>query len=738
MQPVHTTAGRALRCTVGVAAAAALGLATVAPALASPTAPDGPTEHTDMDVTGADAMEHLQQLSDISLANADDGHRALGTAGYEAASEYVEGVLEGTGAFDVSRHYFDVADQTFGDVALTVGDTDYDVEAFAYTEAADPALSDAVLALPVDDSYGDGAGGELGCSPSDFSDVTDKIVLVQRGECAFGEKTASATEAGAAGVVIYNTEAGPVNGTLGERMEGSAPTLGLQQADGEALRDSLVEAAEADPAEEITADFTLETEFTTVETWNVIAETTAGDDDSVQMIGAHLDGVAEGPGVNDNASGVAGILAAAEALAAQPTDVDHTVRFGFWGAEEVGLVGSTEYVASLPADDLDRIQSYLNFDMIGSENYVVGTLDSDGSDVPLPPGVNVPEGSAELEAIFTDFFDSNDQPHVGTEFSGRSDYQAFIDNGVPASGLFSGADAIKTAEEVELFGGTEGVQQDRNYHTIDDTIENVSTESIDIFTPAIAFAAHSVAFDLVDGPTDDPTDDPTGEPTDDPTGEPTDDPTGEPTDDPSDQPTDEPTDDPSDQPSDDLALTIAPETVGISDFVDADKGVDLQVTGLEPGDDVDFTVTPTSGQNTEEAVIAASADDDGVASTKVYGTNSDAADDYIGDYSVEVDGVDSADANAGAEQAAAEASAADLSGTFSVVADEDAPDGGDDGDEGDNGDDGDDSGNGGDDGDDSDKLPRTGADSLPLFAAGAALLVGGAAVVAATRSRRRS
>ena len=99
-----------------------------------------------------------------------------------------------------------------------------------------------------------------------------------------------------------------------------------------------------------------------------------------------------------------------------------------------------------------------------------------------PPGVNVPEGSAELEAIFTDFFDSNDQPHVGTEFSGRSDYQAFIDNGVPASGLFSGADAIKTAEEVELFGGTEGVQQDRNYHTIDDTIENVSTESIDIFS----------------------------------------------------------------------------------------------------------------------------------------------------------------------------------------------------------------------------------------------------------------
>src|SRR5699024_85352 len=137
-----------------------------------------------------------------------------------------------------------------------------------------------------------------------------------------------------------------------------------------------------------------------------------------------------------------------------------------------------------------------------------------------------------------------------------------------------------------------------------------------------------------------------------------------------------------------------------------------------------------SGQNTEEAVIEASADEDGVASAKVYGTNPAAADNYIGDYSVEVDGVEAADANAGAEQAATGASAADdLSGTFSVVADEDAPGGGDDGDDG---------GDDGDRGDDGDSLPRTGADTLPLFAAAAGLLVGGGAIVAATRSRRRS
>ncbi|RAE81994.1 hydrolase, partial [Burkholderia multivorans] len=87
-------------------------------------------------------------------------------------------------------------------------------------------------------------------------------------------------------------------------------------------------------------DFTLETEYKTVTTWNVIAETKAGDKDNVQMFGAHLNGVPEGPAANDNGSGSAALLASAEALAKQPTEVDNAVRFAWWGAEEVGLVGS--------------------------------------------------------------------------------------------------------------------------------------------------------------------------------------------------------------------------------------------------------------------------------------------------------------------------------------------------------------------------------------------------------------
>ncbi|MGO2717059.1 MAG: M20/M25/M40 family metallo-hydrolase, partial [Brevibacterium aurantiacum] len=514
---------------LAVTAATGLALGGFSPALAAGNA--GPTEHTDMGVTGDAVMDHLQKISDISTSHADEGFRALGTPGYEESVEYVEQTLEATGAFDVERQAFEVDNQTFGEVAVNVDGEDLEVTEASYTEGTEEPLTDLPVALPVDDDYSDLAGGQLGCAASDFDDSAEgALVLVARGTCSFGEKTQAATDAGAAAVILYNNDTSapdePLNATLGERIENGAPTVGVSYNVGNDLLTKIEAAAEGEP---LLADFTLETEYTTSTTWNVIAETKAGDHDNVQMFGAHLDGVAEGPGANDNGSGSAALLASAEALAEQPTEADNAIRFGWWAAEEVGLVGSTHYVENLGEAELSKVKSYMNFDMIGSDNYIVGTLDSDGSDVPIPDGVNVPEGSAELEGIFTDYFADIDQPNVGTDFSGRSDYQAFIDNGIPASGLFSGADGTKTEQEAEWFGGTVGDKHDTNYHQPTDTIENVSRESVDIFAPAIGFAVHTLAYDLVDEPTDPPTD-PTDPPTD-PTDPPTD-PTDPPTDDP--------------------------------------------------------------------------------------------------------------------------------------------------------------------------------------------------------------
>ena len=116
-----------------------------------------------------------------------------------------------------------------------------------------------------------------------------------------------------------------------------------------------------------------------------------GDPDNVVMVGAHLDSVNAGPGIQDNGSGSAAILEVAEQMAkVKPTN---TLRFAWWGAEESGLVGSSDYVAGLSSEELDQIALYLNFDMIGSPNYVFFIYDGDDSDgVGAGPG---PDGSAQ-------------------------------------------------------------------------------------------------------------------------------------------------------------------------------------------------------------------------------------------------------------------------------------------------------------------------------------------------------
>lgn len=667
-----------LRTKAWLAATAAAGmvLGGVNPAAAAGTA--GPTEHTDMGVTGGAVMEHLQKISDISTSHADEGFRSLGTPGYEEAVEYVESTLEATGAFDVERQAFEVEQQTFDTVEVSVDGQELEVTPASLTEGTTEPLTDLPVVLPVDDDYGDLAGGQLGCEAADYDESAEgALVLAVRGTCSFGEKTQAATDAGAAGVIIYNNDTGnpdeELNATLGERIENGAPTVTATYNVG---NDLLTEVEEAAEGEVPTADFTLETEFVTSTTWNVIAETKAGDHDNVQMFGAHLDGVAEGPGVNDNGSGSAALLASAEALAEQPTEVDDAIRFGWWGAEEVGLVGSTEYVEGLSEAELGKIKAYMNFDMIGSDNFIVGTLDSDGSDVPIPDDVNVPEGSAELEKVFTDYFADIDQPNVGTDFSGRSDYQAFIDNGVPASGLFSGADGTKTAEEAEMFGGTVGEKHDTNYHQPTDTIDNVSQESLDIFAPAIGFAVHTLAYELVDEPTDPPTE-PTTPPTD---------------------PTDPPTETPTETP-DERALSIDPKTIEAPDFV-GDKGVEVTATGCTADTTATMTVDPQNGK-IEKFEQTAEVGEDSTARFGVRGLDDSKVESYIGAYEVAVD-CEGGDP---------------LTGSFEVVAADEGPGAGD--------------GGGGD-------LPRTGNEALPLVLSAGALIVLGVVMTLGSRRRQKS
>ncbi len=210
-------------------------------------------------------------------------------------------------------------------------------------------------------------------------------------------------------------------------------------------------------------------------THSVVADSPFGDPERVVFAGAHLDSVEQGPGINDNGSGSALTLALALAAARLEQPPANRFRVAFWGAEELGLIGSTRYVEQLAADERDRILGYLNFDMVGSPNGVREIYDGDGSLGESEPG---PPGSGSIEALFETWFEDNDLSYGTAAFDGRSDYGPFIEVGIPAGGLFTGANGNKSLQEAQAYGGTPASPYDPCYHQDCDTLDNVDRERL--------------------------------------------------------------------------------------------------------------------------------------------------------------------------------------------------------------------------------------------------------------------
>ncbi|MGY1699085.1 M28 family metallopeptidase [Geodermatophilus sp. SYSU D00766] len=431
-------------------------------------------------VTLEGVTEHLEAFQEIATAH--DGNRASGTDGYLASVEYVERRLDAAG-YDVTRQAFDfpffqLHSSSFSRVtptatAYTVG-TDY--APMTYTGAG--TVDDGVV-TPVDLA---GTGLGSGCEATDFTGfAADTVALVQRGGCAFAIKAQNAEAAGADAVIVYNNTAGPLNGTLGAPGI-TIPVIGVPTALGQQLA-----------AAGTTVDIAVDADSEIRETYNVIAELPGRTSDNVVMAGAHLDSVLAGPGINDNGSGSAAILEVAENIT--KLKPENTIRFAWWGAEELGLLGSEHYVSTLPQSEKDRIGLYLNFDMVGSPNFARFIYDGDQSDFPAPAGVPVPEGSDQIEYVLEDYFEANELWYEGTEFSGRSDYQAFIEADIPSGGLFTGAEVLKKDYQVPLYGGTAGVAYDPNYHQAGDTIANVDPEALETNSDAIAYSVLTLAYD---------------------------------------------------------------------------------------------------------------------------------------------------------------------------------------------------------------------------------------------------
>jgi Zn-dependent M28 family amino/carboxypeptidase len=223
---------------------------------------------------------------------------------------------------------------------------------------------------------------------------------------------------------------------------------------------------------------------------NVIADTKRGRADNVVVMGAHLDSVVKGPGINDNGSGTATVLTVAEQISKLGGDIKNKVRFAFWGAEEEGLLGSTYYVTHLSADQKAQIALNLNFDMLGSPNGRRGVYDGDDSE---GAGTNPPVGSGAIEKVFLDYYGGRGLQTSQSTFDGRSDYGPFIDNGIPAGGLDSGAEKLKTPEEAAIYGGEAGKPYDGCYHQACDTYDNNNDTILDQLSDGAAHAVQAFA-----------------------------------------------------------------------------------------------------------------------------------------------------------------------------------------------------------------------------------------------------
>lgn len=420
-------------------------------------------------VTLDGVRRHQQALQ--TIADANNGIRTSGTPGYDASVAYAVQVLRDAGYLVT---VMDFQFQTFIALSATVleqvapGPTAPLVNnIMSYSGSGD--VTAPVTALTP--APGDGTPG---CEAADFAGFpAGNIALISRGSCTFALKAANAHAAGAVGVVIYNNIAGDINGTLGEAFALDIGVTSVTQALGQEL------AATPGLVLRLKTD-TFRGQATTS---NVIAESRAGDPSNVVMVGAHLDSVNEGPGINDNGSGVAAILETAVQMA--KVKPRNKLRFALWGAEESGLVGSTNYVEGLSQAEKDSIALYLNFDMIGSPNHVFFVYDGDDSDATGEgPG---PGGSDQIEKAFESFYMQRGVPFKGTDFDGRSDYRAFIQNLIPAGGLFTGAEGIKTAAEAASWGGTAGQAYDPCYHQACDTFSNNNDTALDVNADAVAY-----------------------------------------------------------------------------------------------------------------------------------------------------------------------------------------------------------------------------------------------------------
>ncbi|GJJ78413.1 hypothetical protein EMPS_10772 [Entomortierella parvispora] len=436
------------------------------------------------DLTTPAIFGHLEELYSIALKH--NNSRSV-TNGYMASADYVQTQLK-----TVAADYCDISTQTFkvpvwseveapeltssgiGHEGVQIMyQNKVDFQNFRYGGAS--ATLKKQLIRSVDNN---------GCSPKDHKKVEGKIAVIQEGgPCELWDAAYLAQKAGATGVLFYNNPSRKA--LLYSRIRISAwkegdplieiPVLSITNSLGSTLIQN---------QDDVVLNLKTVNSMTVESTINVLCTTKAGSADNTIVLGAHLDSVPEGPGMVDNGSGSSSLLEIALVMARANYRLENKIVFGWWGAEEIGLLGSRHYVRELIKDDKKKAQiaMNMNFDMLASPNYVPYVHD----------GKTAPEAlvgpSTKIDNLLIEYFDFEHEGYEYTDMTGGSDFLPFLLEGIPSGGLLTGAGSKKTMRQRTLFGGFANAPLDPCYHQSCDTLENVSKRALGLMAQAALYA----------------------------------------------------------------------------------------------------------------------------------------------------------------------------------------------------------------------------------------------------------
>jgi Zn-dependent M28 family amino/carboxypeptidase len=435
----------------------------------APAPTPSPTERLDQAITMGGLLSHASALQDIADANG--GNRAATTTGYDASVAYVVDQLRAAGYTpQVHTYHYDVYRLRARPVLEETAP--YNTISWQYWWDFKP------VAMTGSGDITAAADPTSACQSSDLAGFTSgDIALVEvTSTCDIDTQVANAQSAGASAVVLYNDATdGDDLSDVGELTDPATVPV---------LRTTF------DTGDELTTTPGIELHITVNalsvrnrESQNVIADTSGGRADGTVVLGGHLDSVLEGPGIDDNGSGVAYLLELAKQMSRLGITPTHRVRFAFFGSEEDGLFGSKAYVATLGTAQRQEIAAYLNYDMLASPNY--GRFVYTG---------NANAASLAIQQAFQDALTRAGLASELIDATGRADHGSFADAGIPTGGLFSGAEVLKTPEQVALYGGTAGVAFDANYHKPTDRLDQLNLTGFRELTDAATDVTMRYAF----------------------------------------------------------------------------------------------------------------------------------------------------------------------------------------------------------------------------------------------------